>query len=174
MPEGDGAVTVKHATASVFAFGRLPPDGWRLALIHHPRYRRWMLPGGHVEAHENPAEAALRELHEETGMTATLVAPAHATVPSGFSEAVVPMPCWIVEEHVLADREPAPHIHVDFLYVALATASTPPAEPRPAVEQPAFVWTDVSGLERLEMFHGTRALARELFRSIDALAGQRQ
>ncbi|MGH3820933.1 MAG: NUDIX domain-containing protein, partial [Pseudonocardiaceae bacterium] len=34
---------------------------------------RWMLPGGHVEPDENPAEAALREVTEETGLTARLL-----------------------------------------------------------------------------------------------------
>jgi 8-oxo-dGTP pyrophosphatase MutT (NUDIX family) len=131
-----------------------------------------MLPGGHVEAHENPAQAALRELREETGMTATLVAPPGTPLPGGFVEVVVPLPHWIVEEHVAGDREPTSHIHVDFLYVALASASIRPPACRPAVGQPAFAWTDASGIERLEMFDGTRMLARQLFGSIEVLAEQ--
>ena len=63
---------VKHGTASVFLLARFD-GGWRIGLIHHPRLRRWMLPGGHVEAYENPAEAALREVREETGLTAQLI-----------------------------------------------------------------------------------------------------
>ena len=58
----------KHATSSVFLFCSTD-QGWRLGLIHHPRFGRWMLPGGHVEPHENPAEAAVREVSEETGIT---------------------------------------------------------------------------------------------------------
>lgn len=60
---------LKHATSSVFLFTP-GGDGWCIGLIHHPRLRRWMLPGGHVEPEENPAEAALREVGEETGLTA--------------------------------------------------------------------------------------------------------
>lgn len=174
MPEGDAAVIIKHATASVFAFGRSPCKGWRLALVHHPRHRRWMIPGGHVEAHENPTQAALRELHEETGMTATLLMPPRAPVPGGFGEMVVPMPHWIVEEHIPGDREQMSHVHVDFLYVALASTSTSVPASRPAVGHQAFTWTDASGIERLEMFDGTRVLARELFGSIEALVEQTQ
>jgi 8-oxo-dGTP diphosphatase len=38
-----------------------------------PRAGLWSLPGGHIEAGETAASAALRELGEETGVTAELV-----------------------------------------------------------------------------------------------------
>lgn len=112
-------MTIKHATASAFLFTR-SGDGWRLGLVHHNRFGKWMLPGGHVEADENPAQAALREVREETGLAATLLVPPATPLPTGFRDPVVPAPFWIVEEDVPGDRQPRPHIHVDFLYVALA------------------------------------------------------
>lgn len=42
----------------------------RLLLLRH-RTQGWSCPGGHVEPDETPAEAAVRELREETGLTAT-------------------------------------------------------------------------------------------------------
>src|SRR5262245_5717351 len=98
---------LKHATASVFLLARTD-DGWRIGLIHHPRLSRWMLPGGHVELHENPAEAALREVREETGLTAQLI----NTHVGGLTNAVpgVPVPIWITEQDVPAEpRQPQPH-----------------------------------------------------------------
>ncbi|HKR52249.1 MAG TPA: NUDIX domain-containing protein [Pseudonocardiaceae bacterium] len=62
-------MTVKHATASVFLFG-CDDNAWHIGLIRHPRLGKWMLPGGHVEPDENPAEAALREVAEEAGLAA--------------------------------------------------------------------------------------------------------
>lgn len=38
-----------------------------------PRRRVWSLPGGHVEAGETAADAALREIREETGIEAELL-----------------------------------------------------------------------------------------------------
>jgi 8-oxo-dGTP diphosphatase len=48
-------------------------DGRILMLRHvfHP-VAPWGLPGGWLERHESPATAALRELYEETGLSATL------------------------------------------------------------------------------------------------------
>lgn len=39
---------------------------------HGPRKGVWSLPGGKIEAGETSAEAALREIHEETGLSVEL------------------------------------------------------------------------------------------------------
>ena len=44
----------------------------RFAFPGHPDHGKWTLPGGRMEWGESPAEAALRELHEETGLRAKL------------------------------------------------------------------------------------------------------
>jgi len=46
-------------------------DGSGLVLgVYNPRYNGWAFPGGKVEPHEKLEVAALRELHEETGLEA--------------------------------------------------------------------------------------------------------
>jgi len=44
-------------------------------LLVHQNYGnfRWILPGGHVEPHELPLEAAIREVYEETKLKVTAV-----------------------------------------------------------------------------------------------------
>lgn len=40
----------------------------RYLVAHRPRYDDWTMPKGHIEPGEKPRQAALREVHEETGL----------------------------------------------------------------------------------------------------------
>jgi 8-oxo-dGTP pyrophosphatase MutT (NUDIX family) len=61
-----------HITASAFVF---TSPLHHLLLIRHPTLSRWLQPGGHIEAADaSVLQAALREVHEETGL-ADLLSP---------------------------------------------------------------------------------------------------
>jgi 8-oxo-dGTP pyrophosphatase MutT (NUDIX family) len=51
---------------------RYDEHGQPLILLIHDQYRKWTLPKGHLDDGENVAEAAVREVHEETGITGEL------------------------------------------------------------------------------------------------------
>ncbi|HSM01410.1 MAG TPA: polyphosphate kinase 1 [Acidimicrobiia bacterium] len=51
---------------------RTDEDGRRILLVHRPRYDDWSFPKGKVDDGETAAEAALREVAEETGYQASL------------------------------------------------------------------------------------------------------
>jgi len=169
-------VTLKHPTSSVFVFRRLP-GGWRIGLIRHPRFGRMMIPGGHVEPEESPAEAAVREVAEETGLAVALVSPPAAPVPPGYRARRVAPPWWIAEYQVPPDNHlDAAHVHVDYLYVALADGAAPAAGGAlPPGEAPAdredsapgaaahpFGWYAAGDLAGLDMFDDARVLALSL------------
>jgi 8-oxo-dGTP diphosphatase len=46
--------------------------GPELAIVHRPRYDDWSLPKGKLQPEEDWAEAALREVEEETGLRCAL------------------------------------------------------------------------------------------------------
>ena len=122
---------IKEATATVFVFGAVDGD-YRLGLVFHPRLGVWIPPGGHVEPDETPAEAALREVAEEAGLAATLLPPAHESLPEGYPHRPVPPPWWTVEIAVGPDRHTAAdHVHIDHQFVALATSGAPHAAGHP-------------------------------------------
>ncbi|MBV6701143.1 NUDIX hydrolase [Kitasatospora aureofaciens] len=64
------------AGAVLWLPGRLKKSGRlgrpRIAVIHRPKYDDWSLPKGKLDPGEGLAEAAVREVREETGFTCVL------------------------------------------------------------------------------------------------------
>ena len=157
---------IKHATATVYTLHRFADSGWKVALIEHPLWGKWVPAGGHVEEGENAAEAALREAAEETGLTGLrLVNPyapeVPADFPSGGHEDVgghVPLPWWIVEFDVARDRSLGErHVHVDHQYVAVVD------DPRPITEgEHPFGWYSADELATIPAFTDVHATATHL------------
>jgi 8-oxo-dGTP pyrophosphatase MutT (NUDIX family) len=60
---------IRHFTATGFVVHQ---D--KLLLHWHQKVKAWLPPGGHIEANEDPVQAVLREIEEETGIKAEVVA----------------------------------------------------------------------------------------------------
>jgi 8-oxo-dGTP pyrophosphatase MutT (NUDIX family) len=56
---------IRHFCASVFV---IDPLTKKILLVKHPKFNKWVQPGGHIEEDETPEETALREVYEETGI----------------------------------------------------------------------------------------------------------
>jgi 8-oxo-dGTP pyrophosphatase MutT (NUDIX family) len=105
----------RHYTASALVLGL---DG-RLLKIHHVKSGVWLPPGGHIEPGETPAEAALREVREETGLNAQIVTGPVFRHPAVISH----VPPFTIVEMTATDPVNGPHQHIDFAYVCRAADS---------------------------------------------------
>jgi 8-oxo-dGTP pyrophosphatase MutT (NUDIX family) len=150
---------IKHLTASVFVFDNR--HDCRIVLLHHRRFDKWMIPGGHVESWENPFEAARREVREETGLEPQFVTFASRNLfPVANS---VPHPEIIVEEMIPATRTDPEHVHIDCLYVALTGTLHLRPGPQETTRLGLFGADELAGLN---MFEQTRDLARAIMADI--------
>jgi 8-oxo-dGTP pyrophosphatase MutT (NUDIX family) len=105
---------IRHFTASAIVLD----DNDRALLVHHNKIGLWLYPGGHIDPNEDPAQAALREVREETGIHADVISDrpfAHAAV------ATIPPPFTILEMDV-QDAKVGHHGHIDLIYVCRPVA----------------------------------------------------
>lgn len=99
----------RHFTVSGFV-----SDGERTALHWH-RAGKWLPPGGHIEANEDPVQAVLREVREETGIAVEVLA---VTPPFPHRDPPqLPPPATIGIYDLGPDAmSDGPHQHIDFVY----------------------------------------------------------
>jgi 8-oxo-dGTP pyrophosphatase MutT (NUDIX family) len=105
--------SVKHYTTGVFIFTNSLPK--KVLLVHHKAYDKWMQPGGHQEEWENPIEAAIREVHEETGIDITsYMGMSH---PIDENASLIPQPAYLLECKIPKRGKEPEHYHLEQSYV---------------------------------------------------------
>jgi 8-oxo-dGTP pyrophosphatase MutT (NUDIX family) len=133
-----------HFTASALV---LDPTHARACLVLHRKLGLWLQPGGHVEEGDSTlAAAALREVHEETGLTGAVrsEAPIHLDV------------------HAIPERQDMPaHLHLDVRFLVVAER----AELVLSEESHAVRWWPLAEAEQA----GDESLSR-LIRAADSIA----
>ena len=127
----------RHFTATAYVVAR----GHTL-LLWHGKLRMWLPPGGHCEPNEDPVQAALREVREESGLDAEVIPPPDLVVCSG--PLVLPPPAVILVEDIVRPDQPF-HQHIDHVYYTRATAEVDFAAPIPHGEHR---WLAATQLER--------------------------
>lgn len=160
----------RELTSSVFILRRDPGNGWLAALVWHPRLDCWLPAGGHVEDGEAPAEAAVREAREETGLDVTIVPGPSAALPAAFPHRVVPAPWLTAEVPAAPDRHTNEHhVHVDHVYVAVTVSHRPKVEPEHHVRW--FTAAGIAGAPAISK--DSRLLAAQLLALVAPQPGPR-
>lgn len=153
--------TTRHFTATVYVV----VDG-ATALHRHDRLGIRVPPGGHVERDELPHEAGLREVREETGLDATLVAETpEIDAPAGEA---LPEPAYtmLYDVNVHEDGRVG-HQHVDHVYFARADSrEIAPADGEAPPE--LWDWYTASDLGESELDADTVQIGLEAIETVEA------
>ncbi len=122
---------IKHFTAS----GLVSDSRGRFLLHRHPKLGIWLPPGGHIEENEEPQDAVLREISEETGLGCRIVSwdtQAQQFITPLPEAGVLPLPMAILKEFI-PDTKTGDHWHIDMVYWCHPIDET-------AVPHPDFQW----------------------------------
>jgi len=129
--------TTRDFTVAVFVVHE------RYVLLHqHPKLGRWLPPGGHIEPHELPDEAAVREVKEEAGIDIELVG------DRGLSQDFPGQPRQLVVPAGIQLESISPgHEHIDLVYFGYASRVM--ACPAPPPVSDGFRWVQAHDLSEL-------------------------
>lgn len=92
-----------HFSASAWVVN---PAHDRVLMIYHNIYNSWSWPGGHADGEEDLTSVALREVNEETGVSAKLAS------PKVFSLEIL-----TVDAHFKRGKYVVPHLHLNLTYL---------------------------------------------------------
>lgn len=84
--------------------------------LHWHRLGLWLPPGGHIEVDEDPIEAVLREVREETGLAAEVVPTAPALGVAQPRQLPPPVTIGVYDIERGDPHLPRAHQHIDLVY----------------------------------------------------------
>ena len=104
----------KEFTASVWILTKSKPK--KVLLVHHKKYDKWIQPGGYIEKFENPIEAAIREVKEETGLNIDFINKYLESTNDGVTN-FLQLPEFFLEQKIPTYKDQPEHFHLDMQYV---------------------------------------------------------
>ncbi|MFB6092258.1 MAG: NUDIX domain-containing protein [Haloquadratum sp.] len=151
--------TTRHFTATVYIV-----ESGAVALHRHDRFGVRVPPGGHVDRDELPHEAGLREVSEETGLTATLIGETDGVdAPAGRA---LPQPRYQMLYDVnVHDDGSVGHQHIDHVYFARVDSREIDPQGTDEAAPDAWAWYDAAALRENDADPDTTRFALE---AIDA------
>lgn len=128
----------------------------KVLLIPHAKLKKWLPPGGHMEANETPPESACLEVFEETGLQIEMIPQENLWVEF-WNATSFERPYLCLLENIPAYGPKPAHQHIDFIYLARPIGGELSAEAR---------WFSLAEVEALqddeEIFKETKKTIRHI------------
>lgn len=154
----------KQFTVSVFVIDKFNSN-FNILLIHHLKFDKWMVPGGHIEFFENQIEASRREVAEETGITFDFFT-FNCQILHPSDSKPLPCPEFFFEQLIPANSQQSEHYHLDFNYLGIYKGGE---LKKNYTETKGLEWVNIESLKELDMFDGTRKVLDYIKSSFESL-----
>ncbi len=144
----------RHFTTTVY----LLKDN-QVLLLFHPKLKKWLPPGGHIEEDESPPMAARREVLEETGLEFIFIHEENIWIDRWNAKSFERPYLCLMEEIPEHKGVPA-HQHMDFIYLGKPIGNQTP------ISEDPIRWFNLEEIEALkddeEIFVETKEVLRTL------------
>jgi 8-oxo-dGTP pyrophosphatase MutT (NUDIX family) len=146
----------KHLAATVYIVAKINNKP-KILLHQHKKLHIWLGIGGHVEQNENPYEAAIREVKEETGLEINITNTKKCPVfSSGVTEIILPF--MTLEEYIPRYQNKPAHMHIDFIYFGIAK------NPKVAMAE-KFNWFSSEEIQQLDLQDEVKYITTQAFKN---------
>jgi 8-oxo-dGTP pyrophosphatase MutT (NUDIX family) len=144
----------KQQTASAIILTKELPR--KILLVYHKKYNVWIQPGGHVERSENPVEAVVREVKEETGINISFLL---KKINKGKGVNFLPLPVFYLEEEIPAYFDQPPHFHLDMHYIVEVPMQKIKSQ---ELESHLIGWFSLEEALKLDAFKDTKVMLKKV------------
>lgn len=147
----------KHFTATAYVVSKI--DGEYKVLLHkHKKHNIWIGIGGHIEKDENPTEAVIREVKEETNLEIKLLGDGKLLKTTGVEELINPFA--ILQEKIPGLKDDPSHYHIDLIYFATCL------NPKKIQMSEEYNWFSKKALKQAKLGKEVTYLAQKLFKAL--------
>ncbi|MBQ2695614.1 NUDIX domain-containing protein [Candidatus Saccharibacteria bacterium] len=145
----------KHFAVSGFVMNR---ERTKLLMVFHKKLNIWVIPGGHLEDNEYPADGAIREIFEETGINATVINSSKFEFNGNEKESSIATPYVMLSEFIPKKGEKPAHVHMDFIFLCMADEESPKKRETEVVDVKWMTWEEVL---KSDTFESIKEFARK-------------
>lgn len=136
-------------------------DSTKVLMVYHKKLNTWVIPGGHLEPNEYPADGAIREIFEETGVRAKLLnAGCSLAIENLQKETALPNPFVMLSEYIPEKGDMPAHIHMDFVFLGVADDKAKIEKSEAEVEN--VKWFDLAEVQDMKTFDSVKQIAQEI------------
>ena len=133
----------KHFVVTAYIMAKI--NGQDKVLLHkHAKLGIWIGIGGHIEPGENPEQALIREIKEETDLSVRLLNSNKRNIRTNAVKSLIP-PFVIYEEKIPSYRHQKSHYHIDIKYLVAVRS------PHKVKMKEEFAWFSIKDLNKFKL-----------------------